>query len=174
MEAVMSSEMLNKFWLLTTLVLIILIIITGFLFWHNHDVGQPLMISSGKPLCSGSQITLDGSVVNPGSYILKTDDTVDTLIRASGGLKDNADISHLILFIPEKNSCPQPQKINLNRADLWLLQALPGIGETRARAIIDFRSLNGPFNNIQELSKVPGIGSTLFEKIKDLITVTEF
>jgi competence protein ComEA len=170
----MSSDMLNKFWLLTTFVLIILIFITGFLVWHNRDVGQPLKISSSESLSTGSQVTLEGSIDNPGTYILKPDDTLDTLIRDSGGLKANADISHIILFIPEKNPNTQPQKINLNRADLWLLQALPGIGETRAKAIVDYRALNGPFNSIEELAKVPGIGGTLFEKIKDFITVTEF
>lgn len=67
----------------------------------------------------------------------------------------------------------QPQKIDLNLAEAWLLEALPGIGETRARAIIDYRQQNGLFNNINELTKVEGIGVTTYEKIKHLITVAD-
>ena len=67
----------------------------------------------------------------------------------------------------------QPQKIDLNLAEAWLLESLPGIGETRARAIIDYRQQNGLFNNINELTKVEGIGVTTYEKIKHLITVAD-
>ena len=67
----------------------------------------------------------------------------------------------------------QPQKINLNRAEAWLLEALPEIGESRAQAIIDYREQNGPFHNINELIKVEGIGTATYEKIKDRITVAD-
>jgi len=65
------------------------------------------------------------------------------------------------------------QKIDINRADLWLLESLPDIGEVRARAIIDYRSQNGPFQNISDLTMVPGISQPTFSKIKDLITIKE-
>jgi len=54
-----------------------------------------------------------------------------------------------------------------------LLEALPGIGETRAQAIIDYRQQNGPFHNINELTKVEGIGIATYEKIKHLISVAD-
>jgi competence protein ComEA len=41
-----------------------------------------------------------------------------------------------------KNS---PQQVDINRADSWLLAALPGIGEAKAQAIINYRALHGPF-----------------------------
>ena len=66
-----------------------------------------------------------------------------------------------------------PQKVDINRAETWLLAALPGIGEARAQAIIDYRQRYGPFRDINELLKVPGIGDTIFEGIKRLITVKE-
>ena len=65
------------------------------------------------------------------------------------------------------------QKIDLNRADLWLLESLPDIGEVRARAIIDYRLKNGPYRNISDLTRVPGISLSAFNKIKDLVTVAE-
>ncbi|MDO8568153.1 MAG: ComEA family DNA-binding protein [Dehalococcoidales bacterium] len=66
---------------------------------------------------------------------------------------------------------PQSQKINLNRADAWLLAALPDIGQTRAQAIVNYRQKNGPFRSTNELLKVEGIGTAIYDKIKDLITV---
>ena len=65
------------------------------------------------------------------------------------------------------------QKIDPNRADLWLLESLPDIGEVRARAIIDYRLQNGPYRNISDLTRVPGISQSAFNKIKELITVAE-
>ena len=65
----------------------------------------------------------------------------------------------------------QPQKIDINRAEAWLLQALPGIGPGKAQAIIDYRQQNGGFSNIVEITEVPGIGDSIYEDIRDLITV---
>jgi competence protein ComEA len=61
--------------------------------------------------------------------------------------------------------------ININTATLAELDNLPNIGPVLAQAIITFRDENGPFETIEEIQKVPGIGSAIFENIKDLITV---
>jgi comEA protein len=64
-----------------------------------------------------------------------------------------------------------PQKIDINRAEDWLLEALPGIGPSKAQAIIAYRQQNGGFGNIAEITEVEGIGKTIYEDIKDFITV---
>lgn len=64
-----------------------------------------------------------------------------------------------------------PQKIDINRAEAWLLEVLPGIGPSKAQAIIDYRQQNGGFKHIIEITKVEGIGPAIYEEIKDLITV---
>lgn len=61
--------------------------------------------------------------------------------------------------------------INLNSATHDELLALPGIGEVRAQSIIDYRTAHGPFQAIEDIQSVDGIGAGIFEKIKDLITV---
>jgi competence protein ComEA len=61
--------------------------------------------------------------------------------------------------------------VNINTATLEELDALPGIGPTTAQKIIDYREENGPFNQIEDIMDVSGIGLTTFENIKDLITV---
>jgi len=61
--------------------------------------------------------------------------------------------------------------ININSADLEGLDSLPGIGATKAQAIIDYRDNNGFFNTLEELMSVPGIGESTFNALKDLITI---
>jgi comEA protein len=67
----------------------------------------------------------------------------------------------------------QPQKIDINRAEAWLLEALPSIGPTKAQAIIDYRQQHGYFSDISEILNVGGIGQDIYEQIKDLITVSD-
>ena len=78
-----------------------------------------------------------------------------------------------MFYIPQMVEPEPPQRVNINRAEAWLLEALPGIGEVRAQAIINYRRQNGLFHNINELTKVEGIGATTYEQIKHLITVTD-
>ena len=62
-------------------------------------------------------------------------------------------------------------KININKASINDLKLLPSIGEAKAQAIIDYRNSVGIFKTINDIKNVSGIGDSLFDKIKDLITV---
>lgn len=62
---------------------------------------------------------------------------------------------------------PKARPLNLNAATIEELMTLPGIGEARAKAILDYRSQIGRFRSADELKKVPGIGAKMFERIKD-------
>lgn len=62
-------------------------------------------------------------------------------------------------------------KIRVNSAIKNELMTLPGIGEVKAQAIIDYRELNGPFMSVDELINVKGIGPATLEKIKDLVVI---
>ncbi|MFA6414366.1 MAG: helix-hairpin-helix domain-containing protein [Candidatus Paceibacterota bacterium] len=61
--------------------------------------------------------------------------------------------------------------ININTADAALLDTLPGIGPTKATAIIDYRTQHGPFARIEDIQNVSGIGASTYTDIKSLITV---
>lgn len=57
-------------------------------------------------------------------------------------------------------------KVNVNTADLATLQTLNGIGEVKAKAIIEYRNKHGKIKNAKDLENVPGIGEGIIEKIK--------
>ena len=65
------------------------------------------------------------------------------------------------------------RKIDLNRAEVWLLETLPGIGPSLAQVIVDYRNEKGRFDRVEDLLKVKGIGPTTLERIKERITVAE-
>jgi competence protein ComEA len=61
--------------------------------------------------------------------------------------------------------------VNINTADVAVLVTLPGIGESRARDIVAYREKNGPFVQCQDIMKVSGIKTSIYEKICGKITV---
>lgn len=63
------------------------------------------------------------------------------------------------------------KKVNINTADKAELMTLPGIGEARAEAIIQYRSQRGGFSAVEEIQEISGIKNAVYSKIKDRITV---
>lgn len=62
--------------------------------------------------------------------------------------------------------------VDINTADQAELESLPGIGTAKAQAILDYRSVHGPFDSIEELLEVEGIGEKLLEKIQDYVVIS--
>ena len=62
-------------------------------------------------------------------------------------------------------------KININTASLEELKTLAGIGEAKAKSIIDYRNNNGNFKSIEDIKKVNGISEIIYAKIKENITI---
>lgn len=61
--------------------------------------------------------------------------------------------------------------VDLNRADAAQLMTLPGIGETYAQRILEYRAEHGPFESVAELLLIEGFGSARVENILDYITI---
>lgn len=142
-------------------------------------------------------IHITGEIVNPGVYDMKDGQRISDVIEAAGGLTEKADTKEINLastihdgqkiFIPssingtandevvlspsdvEQSGVEFP--INLNYCSLEELIELPGIGQAKAEAIISYREQHGDFEVIEDIMNVSGIGPSIFENIKDKITV---
>ncbi len=163
----------SKFWAALILLLIIMIVAGSILIWSKYNRSPPIEVHlSSAPEING-QISVAGAVNVPGYYPLQEGDSIAALLETAGGTTAAADIDGIKLYIPSVNEVEMSQKVNLNLAGGWLLQALPGIGETKAQAIMDYRQQNGQFRHISEITSVEGIGTATYEKIKHLITVSD-
>ena len=61
--------------------------------------------------------------------------------------------------------------VDINSATAAQLEAINGIGPAKAKAIVDYRSKNGPFQKVEDLEKVDGIGPKMVEKMKPEVTI---
>ncbi len=118
-------------------------------------------------------VYIGGSITMPGYYPVKDTDNLKSILQAVGGISSSADLEHMRLYIPAVGEAGTPQKVDVNRAEAWLLTGLPEIGTVTAGRIVAYREKNGPFRDVNELGKVPGFSESNLEKIKDLITVND-
>jgi competence protein ComEA len=168
------SNKIDRYWLATIAFLIVCLIAGSVLLIIRLAGHRPVEITltQNTPPIIKSEIYIDGAVINPGYYPLRENDTLDTLI-ASIGLEEEADLQNIKLYIPSTTKTETPQRISINRAEAWLLETLPGIGNEKAQAIIEYRNINGRFNTTEDLLQVSGIGTATLDNIKEFITVEE-
>ncbi len=144
-------------------------------------------------------VCITGAVNQPGVFHVKEDTRVYEVIALAGGFRSDADQDSLnqaaavsdgemirILTVeeaklsdsPEASSQSQTQdgkstggKVSLNRASKEELMTLPGIGESKADAIIKYREENGSFRSIDDLKKISGIKDGVISKFKDKVVI---
>ena len=142
-------------------------------------------------------VDLKGAVKKPGVYKVKEGTIVNELIKLAGGLKKNAYTDNInlakavssqeVIYINTVNEIKttvttqslvttsniqntSTKLININTASINELTSLSGIGESKALAIVAYRT-QSPFKSIEEIKNVDGIGDSAFAKIKDNITI---
>lgn len=135
-------------------------------------------------------VYVTGAVLHPGVYEVGGNMRVSDAIEAAGGLKNNAAADYLNLAaqlsdgekitVPTKKEAKALDKdddsdeshlVNINTAAKEELMTLPGIGESKADAIIAYRQENGGYRNIEELMQISGIKEGVYSKISEYITV---
>ncbi len=160
--------------------------------WQDEDTPKDILGDNEE---ANIRIFVDvkGWVQKPGLYEAKDDDRVFDIIELAGGLLEEADENQInfaekihdemVVYIPKIgeifDEVPQgtgtqskkDEKVNLNKADNTELETLPGIGPAKAAAIIEYREQNGPYQQIEDLKKISGIGPKSFEKLQNLISV---
>ena len=91
------------------------------------------------------------------------------VIEVNNCIKD--DVSKIENNDNKEESTNGNSKVNINTATINELTTISGIGESKAKAIIEYRNNNGLFKTIDDIRNVSGLGDALFDKIKDYITV---
>ncbi|WP_246027554.1 helix-hairpin-helix domain-containing protein [Lysinibacillus antri] len=149
-----------------------------------------------EPTNSPVMVDVKGAVHFPGVYELTTEDRVIDAIQLAGGYIEEADtkminhaqklVDEMVLYIPKKgedvetipngqvavatnNQHATSSLIDINSADESQLTTLPGIGPSKAQAIISYREESGAFKSIEDLKKVTGIGDKTFERLREFI-----
>ena len=159
---------------LLIILLIIILSAVSILVIRRPSRSQEIIIATEVPSVQKVEISVSGQVENPGIYLVNDSDTIGDIVAMAGG-DTTGDYSDVIINLSPTISdvSEESQKININTAAEWLLDALPGIGSERAEAIIAYREQNGDFLYVEELMQVPGIGEATFEALKDYIKVAD-
>jgi competence protein ComEA len=145
-------------------------------------------------------VYISGAVYRPGVFKVHHNARIIDVVNLAGGLSLEADVTKInmaqlvkdgmhihVVAKPTVNSSggSSPSDtgkvatsggkgqgiVNINTADKNALDALPGIGPALAERIVEYRQNNGTFSEIEGLRKVPGVGASKFEKLKDKITI---
>jgi len=141
-------------------------------------------------------VHIKGEVKNPNVYTLSSESRINDAIEIAGGFTSNANVDYVNLaeklqdgqeiIIPSNEQVAKNPKfsvtnknstsskgsiININTANVQELCNLPGIGESTAKKIIDYRESKGRFNTKEDIMKVNGIGISKFQSMKDLISI---
>ncbi len=172
--SVTKKRRVPKVWQYLGALLLIAFVVGGAYFCSLHLTGrqaQEIIFTSVSP--SQIEVYLSGSVANEGIYTCNEDTSLGDILNRAGGVTEEGDSSHLSIYVPyrEESSHEEHQKINLNTAEVWLLEALEDIGPKRAEAIVDYREEHGRFQQIEQVMNVPGIGEVTLEKNRGKITV---
>ena len=135
-----------------------------------------------------------GAVVNPGVYELPENSRVYEAVAMAGGMTEDAGAEAVnqaeivtdgqmlriptiaeVLAAQEDASCDSGATddglLNINQAEVADFMTLPGIGQSKAEALVKYREEHGKFSSIEEIMNVDGIKEGVFNKIKDSIKV---
>jgi competence protein ComEA len=140
-----------------------------------------LLIESREPLPGVDElrVSVAGAVADPGVVTLQPGARVSEAIAGAGGPADDADETAVNLarrvvdgeqiFVPFLGEAAAAL-VDVNHADAWELEALPGIGPVYATRVIEARTREGPFATTDALVEREVIPAHVYEQIRDRVT----
>ena len=135
------------------------------------EAGGGFLPEADEACCNLAEEIVDGCQI----YIMtKTESCADGQTEKKAGIQTSPDSD---MQTTDRNvrsnsaTALENGLVNLNTADVAALMTLPGIGESRAKAIISYREQHGAFAQIEDIMKISGIKQAAFSKIKDKNTV---
>ena len=135
------------------------------------EAGGGFLPEADEACCNLAEEIVDGCQI----YIMtKSESCADGQTEKKAGIQTSPDSDMQTTDRNVRsNNAPALENglVNLNTADVAALMTLPGIGESRAKAIISYREQHGAFAQIEDIMKISGIKQAAFSKIKDKITV---
>lgn len=139
-------------------------------YYEQYEVIDVSKYQSAK-----KSVEVKGEVKHPGVYQVQRHASVQEILKIAGGIKQKGDTgslnlsmdieNHGVIVVPKQKAI---SKISINAATKEELDALAGIGPAIAQRIVDYRK-STPFQSLEELKQVKGIGDKLYDKIKDAI-----
>jgi competence protein ComEA len=158
-----------------------LLVALGYLLGQQ---GRPLPALELTPAPAELRVYVIGAVQRPGVYTLQQGDRWIDALEAAGGPAPDADLARINLarrardedhiVVPRIGEAPttaRGQLIDINSASARELEALPGVGPVRAERIVQSRQNDGPFASPEELLTRRLLPQSVYEQIKDLVTV---
>lgn len=187
----------KKYYIFLAFIFVIVLIIIRIKSLNNNEVTVLENIVSEEENVEIEEndtikIHISGEINSPGLIELEIGSRIFDAIEKAGGITESADVSKVNLayilsdgekiYIPsfddewedinlENVNSETNLKTNINNANEEQLEKLPGIGESTAKAIIEYRKTNGRFLDINDLKNVSGIGESKFNRLKDYICV---
>lgn len=160
-------------------------VVAALVVWPSQPEPPPVEILGASRLERTVTVHVSGEVARPGLVTIESNARVADAIVAAGGATPDAELGALNLaatvgdgtrlVVPTRGevggAAAGDGMIRLNAASVSELEGLPGVGPVLAERIVAHREAEGPFEVVEDLLDVPGIGEAKLAAIRDVVLV---